>query len=289
MYDYKYKRVRNILLFILVANLVVALLKLIVGTYIQSSSVTADGFHSLSDSASNIIGIVGISIASKPKDKGHPYGHTKFEMLSSLFIGLLMIFIATRIVIESILQLKNPTPLNMTNASFVILVITLIINIIVSKYEYNAGKKVNSYILMSDALHTKSDVYVSIGVLITLLCIKLGFPPIIDQIVSFVVAGFIFRAAYEVLKSTVSILVDGAVIEENIIREVVVEFEEIKEIHNIRSRGSENDIHVDMHIMVEPDMTVEKSHKLSHNIEDEMRVRINKNIHLETHIEPFHK
>ena len=132
----KYKKVKNILLFILVANLVVAFLKLIVGSYINSSSVLADGFHSLSDSASNIVGIVGISIAARPRDKKHPYGHTKFEMLSSLFIGIMMVFIALKIMGEAVLNIKNPESLNMTNVSIVILVITLIINIIVSKYEY---------------------------------------------------------------------------------------------------------------------------------------------------------
>ena len=276
----KYKKVKNILLFILVANLVVAFLKLIVGNYINSSGVLADGFHSLSDSASNIVGIIGISIAARPRDKKHPYGHTEFEMLSSLFIGMIMVFIALKIIGESILNIKNPESLNMTNVSIVILVITLIINIIVSKYEYSVGKKTNSYILISDSLHTKSDVYVSIGVLVTLICIKLGFPVIIDKVVSFVVGIFI---------STIKILVDGAVIEENVIREIVVEFKEIKDIKNIRSRGSENDIHIDMDIIVEPDMTVEKSHELSHSIENTMRAKINQNIQVATHIEPFKK
>ena len=179
----KYKKVKNILLFILVANLAVTVMKIVVGSLTNSSSVLADGFHSLSDSASNIVGIVGISIAARPKDKTHPYGHTKFEMLSSLFIGMMMVFIALKIVAEAILQIKNPESLNMTTISFVILIITLIINIIVTKYEYSVGKKVNSYILVSDSLHTKSDVYVSLGVLITLICIKLGFPVIIDKLV----------------------------------------------------------------------------------------------------------
>lgn len=285
----KYKKVKNILLFILVANLAVTVMKIVVGSLTNSSSVLADGFHSLSDSASNIVGIVGISIAARPKDKTHPYGHTKFEMLSSLFIGMMMVFIALKIVAEAILQIKNPESLNMTTISFVILIITLIINIIVTKYEYSVGKKVNSYILVSDSLHTKSDIYVSLGVLITLICIKLGFPVIIDKLVSFVVGIFILHGAYEIFKSTISILVDSAVIDENIIREIVVEFSEIKYIKNIRSRGCENNIYIDMDIMVEPDMTVEKSHELTHNIENTMREKLNKNIQVATHIEPFHK
>ena len=201
----------------------------------------------------------------------------------------MMVFIALKIMGEAILNIKNPESLNMTNVSIVILVITLIINIIVSKYEYSVGKKINSYILISDSLHTKSDVYVSIGVLVTLICIKLGFPVIIDKVVSFVVGIFILHGAYEIFKSTIKILVDGAIIEENVIREIVVEFKEIKDIKNIRSRGSENDIHIDMDIMVEPDMTVEKSHELSHSIENTMRAKINQNIQVATHIEPFKK
>ena len=285
----KYKKVKNILLFILVANLAVTVMKIVVGSLTNSSSVLADGFHSLSDSASNIVGIVGISIAARPKDKTHPYGHTKFEMLSSLFIGMMMVFIALKIVAEAILQIKNPESLNMTTISFVILIITLIINIIVTKYEYSVGKKVNSYILVSDSLHTKSDVYVSLGVLITLICIKLGFPVIIDKLVSFVVGIFILHGAYEIFKSTISILVDSAVIDENIIREIVVEFSEIKYIKNIRSRGCENNIYIDMDIMVEPDMTVEKSHELTHNIENTMRENLIKYIQVSTHFEPFLK
>lgn len=284
-----YKKVKNVLLLILVANLAVTIMKLIVGSYIQSTSVLADGFHSFSDSASNIVGIIGISIAQRPKDKRHPYGHTKFEVLSSLFIGIMMIFIALKIVTEAILKIKDPESLNMTNVSFVILIITLIINIVVSKYEYSVGKKMNSYILISDSLHTRSDVYVSIGVLVTLICIKLGFPPVIDKVVSFVVGIFILHGAYEIFKSTIKILVDGAVIEENKIKEIVKEFNEIKEIKNIRSRGSQNDIHVDIDILVEPDMTVEKSHELSHKIENTMREKINRNIQVTTHIEPFYK
>lgn len=284
-----YKKVKNVLLLILVANLAVTIMKLIVGSYIQSTSVLADGFHSFSDSASNIVGIIGISIAQRPKDKRHPYGHTKFEVLSSLFIGIMMVFIALKIVTEAILNIKDPESLNMTNVSFVILIITLIINIVVSKYEYSVGKKMNSYILISDSLHTKSDVYVSIGVLVTLICIKLGFPPVIDKVVSFIVGIFILHGAYEIFKSTIKILVDGAVIEENKIKEIVKEFNEIKEIKNIRSRGSQNDIHVDIDILVEPDMTVEKSHELSHKIENTMREKINRNIQVTTHIEPFYK
>ena len=274
---------------LLAANLFVAISKILVGFVINSSSVMADGFHSISDSASNIVGIIGITLASKPKDTEHPYGHKKFETISSITIGIMLLILGFNVIKTSITKLFEPAVLNITIKSLAIILITLVINIFVAIYENKQGNNLNSRLLIADSLHTKSDVYVSIGVLVTLICIKLGFPVIIDKVVSFVVGIFILHGAYEIFKSTIKILVDGAIIEENVIREIVVEFKEIKDIKNIRSRGSENDIHIDMDIMVEPDMTVEKSHELSHSIENTMRAKINQNIQVATHIEPFKK
>ncbi|MGL5751436.1 MAG: cation diffusion facilitator family transporter [Paraclostridium sp.] len=286
-YD-NYKKVKQVLWIILFANLGVALLKIVVGSIINSASMTADGFHSLSDGSSNIVGLIGITLASKPIDKEHPYGHKKFEVIAGLFIGGMLLFLGGKIIIESFYRLKNPVILDISIGSLIALIITLIINIFVCTYEYRAGKKLNSYILVSDSIHTRSDIFVSIGVLITLLGVKLGLPTIIDPIASLVVAGFILHASYEIFKSTIDILVDTAVIDEELIKEIIRNFEEVKDVHNIRSRGSENDAHLDMHVMVEPHITVEKAHKLAHDIEEIVKEKINKNIQVIIHIEPFY-
>lgn len=287
IYD-NYKKVKQVLWIILFANLGVALLKIIIGGMIKSTSMTADGFHSLSDGSSNIVGIIGITLASKPIDKKHPYGHKKFEVISGLFIGAMLLFLGGNIIVESFSRFKNPIIPSVSTISLLALIITLCINVFVCTYEYNIGKKLNSYILVSDSLHTKSDIFVSIGVLITLLGVKLGLPPIIDPIASLVVAGFILHAAYEIFKSTIDVLVDTAIIDEELIIEIIKNFEEVKDVHNIRSRGSENDAYLDMHVMVEPNITVEKSHDLAHDIEEMVREKINKNIQVIIHIEPFY-
>ena len=95
-----YRKVKQVLWLILFANFAVALLKIIVGTAISSTSMTADGFHSISDGTSNILGIVGIILASKPRDKEHPYGHNKFEVISGLFIGAMLLFLAGKITLD---------------------------------------------------------------------------------------------------------------------------------------------------------------------------------------------
>jgi len=284
-----YKKIRKVLWIIFFANLLVALLKIVIGSLIKSSSITADGFHSLSDGSSNIVGLIGIGLASKPIDKDHPYGHKKFEMLSGLFIAVMLVFMGGKIIINGIVGFTVPKALSITPESLITILITLFINILVSKYEYSIGKKLNSYILISDSLHTKSDIFVSLGVLTTLIGIKLGLPPIIDSIASLVVAGFILHAAYEIFISTSGILVDKAILDDEFIKNAISDFSEIKDIHNIRSRGSENNIFIDMHVMLDPKYSVEDSHVLLHKIENKIREKTNNNTEVIIHVEPYYE
>ncbi len=282
-----FRKVKLILLIILSANLIVAILKIVMGNIINSTSMTADGFHSLTDGSSNIVGLVGIHFASKPVDEDHPYGHKKFETLSGLFISAMLILIGGKVVLESANRIFNPVVLDITVESLLVLLLTLCINIFVCLFEYRKGKKLNSQILISDSMHTRSDIYISLGVLVSIICIKLGLPSVIDPIVSIVVSGFIFHTAYEIFMYNSSILVDKAVVDTETIRNIVLSFEQVKDIHKIRSRGSESDLHIDMHIMMEPNISVEASHQLIHLIEERIRQDINDNIHLIAHLEPY--
>ena len=282
-----YKKIKHVLWIILFANLAVAFIKIIIGTLIRSTSMTADGYHSLTDGSSNIVGLVGIYLASKPMDDNHPYGHRKFEMMAGLFIAGMLFLICGKIIVEAINRIINPVETEVTVISMISLLVTLIINVFVCVFEYGAGKKLNSQILVSDSMHTRSDVFVSFGVLATLICIRLGLPMIIDPIVSFVVAGFIIYAAIEIFKDNSSILLDKAVVDTKQLKDIAMEFDQVKDIHNIRSRGSINDLYIDMHIMTEPELSVEKSHKLTHNIEDKIKENINANAQLIAHIEPY--
>lgn len=288
MENNNYKEVKRVLWIILFANFGVALLKVIVGMTIKSASMTADGFHSLSDGSSNIVGIIGITLASKPKDKKHPYGHKKFEIVSSLFIGAMLLFIAIKIIYDAVSRFQNPIAPTVSIESLVALVITLAINLFVCSYEYKKGKKLNSYILVSDSLHTRSDIFVSIGVLVTLIGVKLGLPPIIDPIASLIVSLFIIYSAFEIFKDSTGILVDQAIIDEEVIKDIIISFEEVKDVHDIRSRGSENDVYIDMHVMVEPTISLERSHTLAHEIERVIQEKINNSAQVIVHIEPFY-
>ncbi len=283
----RFKEIKRVLWVILFANIFVALLKIIIGNKIKSSSMTADGFHSLTDGTSNIIGIVGIGYALKPKDEDHPYGHKKFETLAGLGIAMMLFFVSVDIIKNAFGKLLNPTPSNVSIESIIALVITLIINIFVTTYENKKGKELNSDILIADASHTRSDIFVSIGVLGTLLALKFGFPPIIDPIVSLIVAALIIHAGYEIFRDTSSILVDKFVVDNDKISQIIKDFPEVKNIHRIRSRGREDDMFLDLHVMVDENTTVKEAHLLVHKIERKIKEEINENAEVIIHIEPY--
>jgi len=109
-----YKKVTKILWIILFANYLVSLIKIVVGNMIHSSSLVADGFHSFADGSSNIAGLIGVKIASKPVDKDHPYGHKKFEMLSSLFISGMLFFISGKIILDAFHRFLNRVELKVS-------------------------------------------------------------------------------------------------------------------------------------------------------------------------------
>jgi len=287
--DINYRKVKLVLCIILLANLAVAALKISIGILVKSTSMTADGFHSLTDGSSNIAGLIGIQFASKPVDECHPYGHKKFEMVAGLFIALMLFIIVVRIIWEAILRLFQSVRPQVSLENILLLVLSLCINLFVCIFEYKQGKKLGSQILISDSMHTRSDIYVSIGVLATLIGIHYGLPSIIDPVTSFIVAGFILHAAISIFRENSEILLDKAAADKEQIKDIAMRFEQVKHIHCIRSRGSENDMYIDMHIMTEPDMSVEQSHELTHCIENKIREEINQNAQVIVHLEPYVK
>ncbi len=282
-----YRRVQTVLWVILFVNLLVAFAKIIVGTLIKSSAMTADGYHSLSDGMSNVIGIICIKFASKPEDKEHPYGHNKIEAISGLIIGVILFGVGYTVIKGAYIKFLNPTIPNITTASLLILVVTLCINIVITYLESKKGEELNSTILISDANHTKSDIFISFGVLISLLGVKLGLPAIIDPIVTVIVSVFIFHACWEVVKENISILIDTSNVDSVKVRECVMLNAKVREVHNIRSRGTKNKIYIDMHIHVDHDMTVLESHKMQHKIEELIQKNIDSSATVIIHVEPY--
>jgi cation diffusion facilitator family transporter len=199
----------------------------------------------------------------------------------------MLFFIAGQIVIGALGRLINPVLPAVTAESLIALIATLCINVFVSVYEYRQGRKLNSDILISDSMHTRSDIFVSAGVLVTLVCIRAGLPPIIDPIASLAVAAFIFRAAFEIFSAESRVLVDTIAIDDGVVRKIVMGFPQVRDAHEIRSRGRTDDVHVDLHIMTDSQMSVAESHALIHEIESKLQRELNQNIQVIVHLEPY--
>ena len=281
------QKTKTVLWIILFANLAVAGVKIVAGQLIQSASLTADGFHSLTDGISNVVGLIGIQFASQPIDEKHPYGHRKYEFLTGLFIGFMLLMIAVLVFHEAMDKFAHPVVPAVTVSSLIALVATLLLNIFVCIYEYRQGQKLGSAILISDSLHTRSDVYVSLSVLCTLVGIRYGLPPIIDPIASLIVAAFILRAAFQIIRSTSEVLVDKAVADSEQIRSITLEFSEVRGVHDIRSRGTEQELFIDMHVLIDPDMGIADSHRLCHAVEQRICQKLHVAARVMIHMEPY--
>jgi cation diffusion facilitator family transporter len=281
----RYVKIKKVLILVLVLNWLVSFAKIIYGFITDCASMSADGFHSLSDGASNIIGLVGIWAASQPVDKGHPYGHKKYETFSALGIAMFLVLVIAYILHNAFMRFIHPVMPEVNTASFVIMLVTLAINIFVMRYEVARSKDLKSDILYSDAMHTKSDILVSISVIATLVSISIGFP-LLDTIVALAIAGLIGHAAFEIFKKSSDVLCDSAVLISDDIKKIVCGVNGVKECHMIRTRGREDDIHVDLHVVVNPNMHVGKAHEITENIEKEIKQNIQGVTDVVVHIEP---
>jgi cation diffusion facilitator family transporter len=290
MIDHKdnLKSARAILFIILFLNWAVAFIKMLYGILTKSYSMLADGFHSLSDGTSNIIGLIGMSFALKPVDEKHPYGHKKYETFTSITIALILLLVVVNIIKEAIRRFNHPVIPEVNIGSFVVMAVTIIVNLAVMKYEYSKGKLLKSDILIADSMHTRSDVFTSASVILGLLFVKAGYP-IMDIIVSLFISGFIAYAGFNILRHSSSILCDEVAIDKSRIADIVRSISGVRKCHKIRTRGRSDDIHIDLHVLVDPDMHVDKAHSLSYKIEDELKKKIEGASDVLVHIEPIPK
>ncbi|MEK7868411.1 MAG: cation diffusion facilitator family transporter, partial [Candidatus Omnitrophota bacterium] len=166
--------------------------------------------------------------------------------------------------------------------------VTFLINVVVMRYEYKKGAELSSDILVCDSIHTKTDIVVSSAVIVTLVSTKAGFP-ILDTIVAFAIGILIAKAGFEILKKSSDVLCDREAIEKAKIAKVVSGVSGVKAIHKIRTRGREDDVHVDLHVTVNTSMHVDTAHELSHRISDTLKKKIPGITDVIVHIEPTNR
>lgn len=281
-----YQQIQKVLIIVLILNWLVAAAKIAYGLISRSASMTADGFHSLADGTSNVIGLIGIYFCSQPKDEDHPYGHKKYETLFALGIAAMLFIVAFNLARQGIARIATPVSPQVDAVSFAVMLITLAVNFAVMIYEYRCGKRLGSDILVVDSMHTRADIFTSLSVIAALVGIKLGFP-IIDPIVTLLISGFITYSAFEIIKQESGILCDAvAIAETKKIEDVVLGIKGVNHCHKIRTHGRLDDVHLDLHVQVDGNMTMQDSHLLSHIIQAEIAKALPQITEVLVHLEP---
>ena len=283
--DLRYDQVARVLYQVLFLNLLVAFAKIVLGSYTGAVSIVSDGFHSLTDSASNVVGLVGISIARQPPDADHPYGHRKYETMASVGILIFLIIVMVEVVSSAVDRVLHGGTPKVFPEGIALMTATLVINLIVVAYESRAGKRLNSELLLADAKHTRSDVLTTVAVIGALIGVWAGHP-LLDPIAALFVAAFIGHACWEIAQQASRVLGDATVIAEADVRAVVAAVPEVLGCEKIRTRGSADHAFLDLHLWLNGDTPLVEAHSTSHVVKDLLMTRFPHLVDVVIHIEP---
>jgi cation diffusion facilitator family transporter len=281
----RYAAVTRVLVRVFFLNLAVAAAKIVLGVATGAVSVLSDGFHSLTDGASNVVALVGVRIARQPPDTEHPYGHRKFETIGSVGILLFLLLVLVQVLLAAFDRLRTPVAPTVDAMSFWVMGGTFLVNLAVVTYERRAGHRLSSEVLLADAHHTQSDLLTSLTVIAALVGVRYGFP-MLDPLAAVVVCAFIGHACWGIFQDTTKILSDRIVIAATDIQTVVHEVPEVLGCHHIRSRGSSDHVFLDLHIWMDPAMRLDRAHEISHVVKDRIMTRFPQVKDAVIHIEP---
>jgi cation diffusion facilitator family transporter len=268
------------------SNTLLISMKLVVGLISGSVSIISEAIHSSMDLVAAIIAFLSVKISDNPPDSKHPYGHGKIENISGVIEALLIFVAAIWIIVEAIKKLfSGRIELDSIALGSVIMLISATVNIIVSRRLYKVARATNSVALEADALHLKTDVYTSIGVALGLGLIMITGINWLDPVVAILVALFIIRESYQLLKRAFTPLLDTAwSIGEIDELEKTLNRLEVK-YHDLRTRAAGNYRFLDLHIEIPGDVSVGSAHNYCDKIENELTASY-KNLVVTIHVEP---
>ena len=276
-------------------NLLLAGIKLAAGILGRSGAMVADAVHSFSDMATDVVVIAFAKISAKPKDEGHDYGHGKYETLATIIISLALAAVGTGILVNSIGAIRVvvdggllPRP---GTVALLAAAVSIVVKEILYRYTVREGRRVSSPSMIANAWHHRSDALSSLGTLAGIGCAYfLGDKwHIADPIAALVVAVFIFKIAFDLIRTGLDELLERSLpedVEEEILR-VVAANPEVREPHNLRTRRIGASIAVEVHVRVDGAMSVCRSHELTEDIERRLRARFGEGTMIAIHVEPL--
>ena len=281
----RYSEVTRVLYRVLFLNLAVALAKIALGYSTGAVSIVSDGFHSLTDTASNVVALVGVSVARQPPDAKHPYGHRKYETMASLGILVFLVVVLVEVLTAATDRFVNGGSPRVFPEGIALMTVTLVVNLWVVAYELREGRRLKSEVLRADAKHTRSDVLTTGAVLGALLGVWWGYP-LLDPMAAILVAGFIGHACWGIAQEASRILADEIVLPESQVRAVVQSVPTVLGCEKIRTRGSADYAFLDLHLWLNGKTPLEEAHRTSHIVKDRLMTNFPQLADVVIHIEP---
>ena len=270
------------------SNSLLILLKTVAGILTGSIAILAEAIHSLLDLAAAIIALLSVRVSDKPADKTHPFGHGKIENLSGVVEGGLIFVAAGIIIYEAIQRLTTGARVELLEIGIVVMAVSIGINVIVSRHLLKVSRSTDSIALEADARHLTTDVLTSLGVLLGLVLVRVTGLNFLDPIVALIVAVLIIKAAFEVTRKSYLGLMDTklpSAEEEEIISSIMKHTGEIVSVHQLRTRKSGSQRHIDLHLVMPKYTSVEEAHRMCDHLERHIKDKLS-NANITIHVEP---
>jgi len=270
-------------------NIVLAILKIWVGLAGRSRALVADGVHSLSDLATDIVVVFGLIVGSRPMDKNHLYGHKKIETLSEIIVGLCLLGVAVLMVIDAVRVLLGPAPQQSSIAALIIAAVSVVTKEFLYRYTRQVGEKIGSRAMFANAWHHRSDALSSLVVLVSLTMIIIHPPlwvmdPVACIAISIVIAKVGFDVVYPALRHIIDTAPKTEIVER--ISAAATSHPGVIGVHKLRARYLGAQIIADLHILVNPDLTVEEGHSIASEVEEAITRELENIYDVTVHVEP---
>ncbi|MEN8128318.1 MAG: cation diffusion facilitator family transporter [Planctomycetota bacterium] len=274
-------------------NVGLAILKVVFGTLVNSVALLADGIHSLSDLATDIAVLVGIHFGSKEPDHEHPYGHGRIETFSAAFVALVLVLIGGGMIFKASMGIaRMPDDVQQYSSLFGMVVIWISLISVVAKeliyrWTRNIAVRTHSAALYANAWHHRSDALSSIAVLIGAVAVLFGYPHG-DRIAAIAVGLMIILVGVKVVNGCLNELTERSVDRKTVerIEKIIASEKQILDWHKLRTRSLGREVFVDLHVLVNPDLTVTEAHEIADCLECSLHEQISRPINVMVHVEP---
>ncbi|WP_372521008.1 cation diffusion facilitator family transporter [Candidatus Ruminimicrobiellum ovillum] len=288
----KEKEIKNVTVVGVIVNLFLSITKLIIGYLGNSQALIADGVHSFSDLATDLSIIFGVKYWLAPADEEHQYGHRKIELLVTIFIAIALAFVGISIFAKAILALKQNNIQSPSLVAFIGAMLSIISKEWLYRYTAKKANMLKSPAVKANAWHHRSDAISSLPVAIVIVIAAI-FPKLIwlDAIGAIVVSVFIIYPAYTIFKKSILSILDESVDSETLskIEQIALQTKDVKEVHDIRTRKAGETFFVDMHILVDGNISVQEGHDISEEVKLNLMKSNEDILDVLVHLEPFNE